>query len=407
MALRYMRQWYQISFPDEERAYLSYAIASSEIMDFRTDAAGKRNAEEKKELLAFVRVLIHMVGEILQRSLADDKVLEYGLLNYLGALTAALRCGDDTCGCGDCRQMCGFNTDVAVACQSANHLLEEQLGINVTEYEIAVLASHFAGAVERNNITGAIYIVCNYGVGVSRFLCEQIKRAFPHIQVLGELTPRDLSKLRIPSRTYDLLITTVDLPGAAKESVVCIGNSLQNKDIESISKKLVKKRQREKGVENRENGGDYPLFEEELIFLPARKLEKTALIGELCRRLKDNGCVLEPFEESVLGREKSASTFLAGGVAIPHGLPEYVKVSRIAVALLDTPLVWNADETVQAVFLLALNLKSAPGVKESVVLFYRKLIAIVDEPQWVERLRELEDKGSIARKLNELIQEHK
>lgn len=399
MALQDMRKWYQVSFPEEERVYICYAIASSEIMDFRTDTALRRNAEEKKELLLLVRMLIRMVGAILQRDLTGDKVLENGLLHYLGALTAALCFGSDTCVYGSAMQP-DFHKDITVACQSANHLLEEYLGIHVTEYEIAVLASHFAGAVERNNIDGSVYIICNCGVGVSRFLCEQMKRAFPNVQVLGELTPRDLIRLHIPAGSYDLLVTTVELAGFPEESVVRIGNSLQRRDIENISKMLMKKN----GLALQKG---YPLFEEELLLLPSGKQEKQTLIHELCMLLKIKGYVREGFEENVLVREKSSNTFLLGGIAIPHSLPEYVRSSRIAAALLDTPLAWNTDERVQAVFLLALNFKSARGVKESVILFYRNLIDMVDEPRWIEGLRALKVKKLIVDKLNELIREYR
>ena len=220
------------------------------------------------------------------------------------------------------------------------------------------------------------------------------------MQVLGELTPRDLIRLHIPAGSYDLLATTVELPGFPEESVVRIGNSLQRRDIENISKILMKKN----GLALQKG---YPLFEEELLLLPSGKQEKQALIHELCMLLKMKGYVREGFEENVLVREKSSNTFLLGGIAIPHSLPEYVRSSRIAAALLDTPLTWNTDERVQAVFLLALNFKSAGGVKESVILFYRNLIDMVDEPRWIEGLRALKVKKLIVDKLNELIREYR
>ncbi len=57
--------------------------------------------------------------------------------------------------------------------------------------------------------------------------------------------------------------------------------------------------------------------------------------------------------------------------------------------------------------MLALNFKSAGGVKESVILFYRNLIDMVDEPRWIEGLRALKVKKLIVDKLNELIREYR
>ena len=180
-ALAWMRDWYHAALPESEADFLWAALASSEIMDLRTPEAQARELAEKQRPLALVRGLIRMIGGILQRNFSDDETLEYGLLHYLSALQMALSIGDRTGERGRMFQDRADYADVTVACWSAGHLLEDYLGAAVTEWEVAVIASHFAGAVERRNVGGVVYVVCSYGVGVSRFLCEQLKRAFPQV----------------------------------------------------------------------------------------------------------------------------------------------------------------------------------------------------------------------------------
>lgn len=403
--LAMIRDSYHADLAEEEIFYLWFCLASSEIMDFSRPQTQQRNLEEKQKMLGLVRVLVRMIGGILQRNFSDDKVLENGLLNYLSALGTALRYGDRTSEQGNLLQPCTEYAEISVACWSASHLLEDILKTPITEREVNTIASHFAGAVERKSSDGLVYVVCSYGVGVSRFLCEQLKRAFPHLQILGELTPRDVELLQSAPRQYDLLITTVDLPGMLAESTVRIGNRLQNSDIARINKKLAKLHSPSRckaPVPDRLS--TYSLFDSDLVLRFEQPVEKEELLHHLCQLLYQRGFVSSEFEASVLGREHNSSTSLSSRVAIPHGLPEYVQVSKIVVALLDTPVKWNTFDQVDTVFLLALNLKSNVQVKDSTIAFYRALISLVDEPDQLSCLRLEGSNEKIAKALNQMIQ---
>lgn len=403
--LALMREAYHAGFAPEEKFYLWFILSSSEIMDFATEEARRRNAREKQKMLGLVRTLVRMIGGILQHNFSDDKVLENGLLNYLSALGTALRYGDRSEEHGRPLQSCTEYAEVSVACWSASHLLEDILQTPITEWEVSAIASHFAGAVQRKSVGGCVYVVCSYGVGVSRFLCEQLKRAFPHIQILGELTPRDLDRLQTLPRRYDLLITTVDLPGMPAETTVRIGNRLRDPDIVRINKKLAYLRThtgRQSPAPARRPA--YELFDPELVVRLEKPVEKEELLHRLCQLLQQRGFVSPAFETSVLEREHNASTSLSSRVAIPHGLPEYVRVSKIVVALLDVPVRWNALEQVDTVFLLALNLQSDAQVKESTIAFYRGLISMVEEPEKLACLRVLSSDAEVARQLNQMTQ---
>lgn len=404
-ALAWMRDWYHAALPESEADFLWAALASSEIMDLRTPEAQARELAEKQRPLALVRGLIRMIGGILQRNFSDDETLEYGLLHYLSALQMALSIGDRTGERGRMFQDRADYADVTVACWSAGHLLEDYLGAAVTEWEVAVIASHFAGAVERRNVGGVVYVVCSYGVGVSRFLCEQLKRAFPQVQVMDAISPRELGQLRAAPEHCDLLVTTVELPDLPAETTVRIGGRLTPKDIEQIDKKLARLnrlgRQAHIPPDKRPL---YPLFAPELIVRRDGRVEKDRLLCELSQLLTAQGCVAGGFAESVLAREQNSSTALSARVAIPHGLPEHVKTSRIAVALLDRPIPWSGSETADTVFLLALNFHSEAGVKESVIRFYRELITLVNEPERLDALHRLPDAAAVAQHLNALLQ---
>ena len=114
------------------------------------------------------------------------------------------------------------------------------------------------------------------------------------------------------------------------------------------------------------------------------------------------------YEETVLYRETVASTALSNRVAIPHGMPEYVKQPTVAIAVLDNPIRWNEiGQEVETVFLLAVNLEKRFGAKEQIIAFYSALVSLVDHPEEYEYFHELKTEKEIQNYLNKKIIEEK
>ena len=68
----------------------------------------------------------------------------------------------------------------------------------------------------------------------------------------------------------------------------------------------------------------------------------------------------EIYLDSVLEREKLASTAVGFGVGIPHGKSEVVKTATVVFGRSDKGIKWNEDgETVKLLFLLAIPIEAA------------------------------------------------
>lgn len=63
----------------------------------------------------------------------------------------------------------------------------------------------------------------------------------------------------------------------------------------------------------------------ENILLVVASEERFDAIRRVGRQLVQNGYVEEDYIEGMIARENSMTTYLGNGVAIPHGMPEYVK----------------------------------------------------------------------------------
>lgn len=91
---------------------------------------------------------------------------------------------------------------------------------------------------------------------------------------------------------------------------------------------------------------------------------KKDVITEMAQMFLQDGVItdVDKYVESVMEREKTGTTGVGGGIAIPHGKSDVVKTSSIAFAKLNHPVDWDAldGKEVSMVFML-----SIPGGSES------------------------------------------
>lgn len=193
-----LQEFYGIPLSGSEMPFFWYAVASSEILEFTDAGQEEEYLFQHEDTVRLVDAVIWLVEGVLQIDLSGDAILSGGLRNYLIALNYNLRYGLRERSAGE--ESCTSPTDVYVACWSASPILETAMGTSLTEREIAVIASHFASALERKNICACVGVMCSLGVGTSRLLCEQLKRNFSRLQIVDVLTPRDLESYTAPGR---------------------------------------------------------------------------------------------------------------------------------------------------------------------------------------------------------------
>ena len=96
------------------------------------------------------------------------------------------------------------------------------------------------------------------------------------------------------------------------------------------------------------------------------------------------------YTDSVLDREQRSSTGLFY-IALPHGNPALVKQTKLVIARMDVPVVWEDTKAVCA-FLFA---ASTEVLKDDPLLFstfYRKL----SDPDIEEQIRELQTERQLS-----------
>lgn len=118
------------------------------------------------------------------------------------------------------------------------------------------------------------------------------------------------------------------------------------------------------------------------------KEEAIRAVGEI---LMNSGSIESEYIESMLAREKTATTFLGNGLAIPHGRPQdsgRIKQTRVAVLQIPGGVSWQDGKTARLVFGIAAKSDEHIGL-------LRQLTGIVGDAALAERLANTTDPQEI------------
>lgn len=107
---------------------------------------------------------------------------------------------------------------------------------------------------------------------------------------------------------------------------------------------------------------------------------KENVLDEMIEVLTKNERIDSQFLLSVYKREGMTTTYLNGGIAIPHGEEKFVKKPTIFITKLDKPIIWDGVNMVDIVFLLALNEKTKK--------YFEKLYRLISNENIIKSIRE-------------------
>ncbi len=81
-----------------------------------------------------------------------------------------------------------------------------------------------------------------------------------------------------------------------------------------------------------------------LVFPQQEGFSRYELIRKLAGTLVDKGFVDHAYIENAMIRERMSATTIGAGIAIPHGHPDLIHQSAIAIATLREPIEWGEEK---------------------------------------------------------------
>lgn len=114
------------------------------------------------------------------------------------------------------------------------------------------------------------------------------------------------------------------------------------------------------------------LLEQDSISIEDKFIMKNDVIDKMVTKLVTNESVDPDYSLSVYKRETMGNTFLEGGIAIPHGESKFITKPAISVTKLTKPIIWENNQHVEIIFMLALTENNSKEIEYLYKLLYSK-----------------------------------
>lgn len=261
----------------------------------------------------------------------------------------------------------------------AAELIERRCGYLPQGTEIAYIALHLQAALERMGLSSdraqelRVIVVCHYGLAASNLIAERLGRAFPELRVTGLYAVAEYAS---HLDECDAIVSTEPLDEDARP-VFYVTPMLHEAELLPIRRFL-------EGRDRFDSRVAVTMLEAVIVDLGECTSSDEA-VHALSGSLRELGCVDDRYEESVVRRERVSPTNL-GLIAIPHGDPEHVARTRLAVGRAPQGIRWS-DSTVYVVLMLAFSSEGFATTPKFFSSFYRRLA----RPETERGLREVAD----------------
>ncbi len=266
--------------------------------------------------------------------------------------------------------------EVAVSIASGLH---DRLGTPIHDDEIAYIAMHVGGRLERSRKAESILtatIVCPGYYELHELLRSSVDRSLGSaIEVTSVVTKVDPDW---SSFDTDLVLSTIE-PAAEGDRFVRIQPFLTDADVDRIQQAAGRVRRGRRLTRLRAELARY--FDADAFVHPLPDEGEEAIIRRLGGLLVDAGLIGEDYVENTIVRERMSSTAFTDALAVPHALQMTASRTAIAIGVADGSAAWG-ESRVQVVALAAFS-ESDRAAFQTV---FEQLVEVFSERDSVERI---------------------
>ncbi|MFE5409151.1 BglG family transcription antiterminator [Microbacterium sp. NPDC056569] len=258
--------------------------------------------------------------------------------------------------------------------------LQQRLGIPLPDDEIAYIAMHVGGRLERSRRADQLLtatIVCPGYYDLHELLRSSVDRSLGQaIEVVGVETRVDPDWGAIDT---DLVLTTID-PPTTNDRIVRIQPFLTDSDVERVQAAAGRIRRSRRLARLR---AELERYFEPSAFL--RGLDEAAgeegVIRALGALLQARGVIDAEYVERTIERERLSSTAFTDALAVPHALEMTASRTAIAIGIAEPSIPWG-DGRVQVVALVAFS----ESDREAFQTVFEQFVEVFSERDSVQRI---------------------
>lgn len=259
--------------------------------------------------------------------------------------------------------------------------LHESLGIPLLDDEIAYIAMHVGGRLERSRRADQLLtatIVCPGYYELHELLRSSVDRSLGQaIEVTGVETRVDPDWASIDT---DLVLTTIDpAPSVSSDRIVRIQPFLTDGDVERVQAAAGRIRRARRLARLRVELERY--FEPTAFVRGLDASGEDGIIRRLGALLVERGVIDDDYVERAIQREHLSSTAFTDALAVPHALGMTATRTAIAVGIADPSIPWG-EGRVQVVALVAFSETD----REAFQTVFEQLVEVFSERESVQRI---------------------
>ncbi|MEA9390273.1 PTS sugar transporter subunit IIA [Acerihabitans sp. TG2] len=382
-----------LPWSNAEHRYLTACLLTSELNEIKEESIKDTLFSSPPEIVKVTQTLIQSLSSIVSSDLVRDKHLLLRLMLLIRPMIYRLTFDMNRTETESIRllvrQVKLSYLDLFLEVEFFNSLYEQRYGISFSDHETGFITLCIKNAQSLSLKKIRVAIVCNYGIGISQFMAQKIKRAITQVDIVDILSVRELH--RLDNNFCDLVVTTVPL-NRPKDTTIQVNDVLLPYDL-SLIKNAVKQMQKNQMLESVLSHGEYQkdafrkYLPPEMTFIFSGMTHKESVFAGICQRAAALGYTSTDYLHSILEREKVSSTEIAAGVVLSHGDPLLVQRNFISLTRLTTPVDWEGGGCSDMIFVVAFK-KAADGkIDSSIAGFYAKLVLLVENDAAMKLLR--------------------
>lgn len=361
---RLLNQWFHMNIDPREGLYLYILLLGMEVQGSSRIVRKKFLIEKEIPIEKAAEDMIAYISSIVGKNFNEDPLLQTSMALFLNSSLIRVKFGF--------RIRNPFleeikKTDSAIfsACFTASGEYKNLIGQLPSECEISFMALLFSGALEQKKKRIHTAVIGSGGISMSLIIARKIEMKVPEINVTSVLPAKE--GIFIDESQYDLVVTTIPSMKIRHSHVVYTTPLVGEQDVCRLKKACDSLQDIPERKESDLTIGQ--LIQDDFILLEHETISKEALLYKACTLLKEKGYVEEGFYDDVIRREKIGPSVLGDGVAIPHGIANYVNRPAVVLIRTDDKVEWG-DGAVDVIFLLALNFEDIQSTRAFFSAFY-------------------------------------
>ncbi len=259
--------------------------------------------------------------------------------------------------------------------------LDAELGFPLPDDEIAYIAMHVGGRLERSRRGAQLLtatIVCPGYYELHELLRSSVDRSLGQaIEVVGVETRVDPDWENLGT---DLVLTTIDAP-VAGDRIVRIQPFLTEADVERVQAAAGRVRRGRRLARLRTELERYFPPDAFVRGLEVDETGEEGVIRRLGALLVGQGVIDADYVERAIQRERMSSTAFTDALAVPHAIGMTATRTAIAVGIAEGSIPWG-DARVQVVAMVAFS----EGDREAFQTVFEQLVEVFSERDSVQRI---------------------